>query len=262
MTIADYYSEFMKQNFTDSVGVNYTPYIFMLFLKEKGYHVANEPLMSLCRYVYRFYVDNPVYAKQNSSILVSNLNHYFVVDLREYVMDQMQIWMKNGNSVFLCDGTTVFINPKMPTVKEQESKMLDKVIESLSMRNFKKIVNYSIEIEGLSEKIFYGNTDFDVYCDVINSTRFSKRAFEDLNYCPCCEETNLSKLQAIHLDFSREINNTTNSIVLCKDHAWLYYNNYFRFSKSGRVVIKREHPLLDARMHLNLTTSMVKREFL
>ena len=116
--------------------------------------------------------------------------------------------------------------------------------------------------EGLSEKIFYGNTDFDVYCDVINSTRFSKRAFEDLNYCPCCEETNLSKLQAMHLDFSREINNTTNSIVLCKDHAWLYYNNYFRFSKSGRVVIKREHPLLDARMHLNLTTSMVKREFL
>ena len=37
MTISDYYSELMKQSFNDSVGINYTPYAIMLYLKENKY---------------------------------------------------------------------------------------------------------------------------------------------------------------------------------------------------------------------------------
>ena len=47
MTISDYYSELMKQSFNDSVGINYTPYAIMLYLKENKYFIKNEPLDSL-----------------------------------------------------------------------------------------------------------------------------------------------------------------------------------------------------------------------
>ena len=42
----------------------------------------------------------------------------------------------------------------------------------------------------------------------------------------------------------------------------IHYNHYFRFNKSGKVVIHKTHSFLDRRMHLNLQTVTTKREFL
>ena len=262
MTISDYYSELMKQSFNDSVGINYTPYDIMLYLKENKYFIKNEPLDSLCRFIYRFYADNPEYSKKNSSVLISNISHYYASDLKEYVIEQLKTWMKNGNEVLLTDGTFLTINPTMSSLEDKEILMLDKIVDSLSVRNFKKVILYSSLIEKEILKINHDNLSFDDYCEIVNKTKFKKRAFEDINYCACCEEINLNNLQAIHLDFSKGLDDPENSIVLCKSHARLYYEGYFRFSKTGRIIIYRNSIDLDKRMHLNNKLTVSKNKYM
>lgn len=262
MTISDYYSELMKQSFNDSVGINYTPYVIMLYLKENKYFIKNEPLDKLCRFVYRFYADNYEYSKQNSSVLISNISHYYVSDLKEYVIEQLKTWMKNGNEVLLTDGTFLTINPSMSLLSEKDVLTLDKIVDSLSIRNFKKIISYSNSIEQEILNVNYGDLSFEDYCEIVNKTKFKKRAFEDINYCACCEETNLNHLQAMHLNFSFGLNDPENSIVLCKSHARLYYEGYFRFSKTGRIIIYRNSIDLDKRMHLNNKLTVSKNKYM
>lgn len=262
MTISDFYSELMKQSFNDSAGTNYTPYIIMLYLKENRYYIKNDPLDNLCRFIYRFYADNKDYSKKNSSVLISNITHYYSSDLKQYVIEQLNIWINNGNEVLLTDGTFLMINPYMPVLSDKEILMLDKIIDSLSVRNFKKLISYSTLIEDKILSIDYPNLSFEEYCNLVNSTKFKKRAFEDMNYCACCEEINIDNLQAIHLDFIKELDNPLNSIVLCKEHAKLYYEGKFRFSKTGKIIIYDESYDLDKRMHLNKKLTISKNKYL
>lgn len=262
MTISDYYSELMKQSFNDSVGINYTPYAIMLYLKENKYFIKNETLDSLCRFIYRFYADNPEYSKKNSSVLISNISHYYPSDLKEYVIEQLKTWMKNGNEVLLTDGTFLTINPAMCLLSDKEIQMLNKIVDSLSVRNFRKIISYSTLIEKEILNINYDRLSFDEYCEIVNKTKFKKRAFEDINYCACCEETNLNNLQAIHLNFAKSLADPENSIVLCKNHARLYYEGCFRFSKTGRIIIYKNCFDLDKRMHLNKKLTISKNKYM
>lgn len=234
----------------------------MLYLKENKYFIKNEPLDKLCRFVYRFYADNYEYSKQNSSVLISNISHYYVSDLKEYVIEQLKTWMKNGNEVLLTDGTFLTINPSMSLLSEKDVLTLDKIVDSLSIRNFKKIISYSTSIEQEILNVNYGDLSFEDYCEIVNKTKFKKRAFEDINYCACCEETNLNHLQAMHLNFSFGLNDPENSIVLCKSHARLYYEGYFRFSKTGRIIIYRNSIDLDKRMHLNNKLTVSKNKYM
>lgn len=140
--------------------------------------------------------------------------------------------------------------------------MLDKVIDSLSIRNFKKIITYTTLIESKILAIAYPNLSFEDYCNLVNSTKFKKRAFEDINYCACCEEININNLQAIHLDFTKELDNPMNSIILCKENARLYYDGKFEFSKTGKIIIYNKTYDLDKRMHMNKKLAIDKNKFL
>ncbi len=262
MTISDYYSELMKQSFNDSVGINYTPYAIMLFLKENKYVFDKLPIEKLCRFIYRFYADNEQFSKMNSSVLISNIDHYYAIDLKEYLVEQLNTWMKNGNGVLLTDGTYVYISSAIAVLELNDFAVLDKIINSLSLRNFKEIVDYSTKIENEINNINVQEITFEKYCAFVNSTKFKKRAFEDMNYCACCEEIDQRKLQTIHLDLKHDLDNPQNSIVLCYEHAKMYYSNYFRFNKNGRIIIKIENQELDKRMHLNSKLVNSKKDFL
>ena len=262
MTISDYYSELMKQSFNDSVGINYTPYAIMLFLKENNYVFDKLPIEKLCRFVYRFYADNSEFSKKNSSVLISNIDHYYVSDIKEYLIEQLNTWMKNGNEVLLTDGTFVYVNPALVELESKDIAMLNKIINSLSLRNFKEVIDYSTKIENKINSINVHQVTFDEYCELVNSTKFNKRAFEDMNYCACCEEIDPRKLQSIHLNLKHHLDDPQNSIVLCYEHAKMYYANYFRFNKNGRIIIKKENQSLDRRMHLNANLVNRKKEFM
>lgn len=262
MTISDLYSELMKQSFNDSVGFNYTPYAIMLYLKEKRYILLKDPLDNLCRYIYRFYSDNLALAKENSSVLISNINHYYSSDIKDYLLEQLSTWMKNGNNVLLTDGTFLILNPELSSLSEKDKIMLDKIIDLLSVRNFKRIISYSPNIEKEICNINHSMCSYETYKIQIAKTKFVRRAFEDMNYCACCEEINPKSLQAIHLNLLKELDDPLNSIVLCDEHAKMYYAGKFRFSKTGKIIIYENSYSLDKRMHLNSKLVKMKNKFL
>lgn len=261
MTISDYYSELMKQSYNDSLGINYTPVAIMSFLRENNYIIKTQPVINLCKYIYRFYADNPHFAKKNSNIIVSNISHYYVKDLKEYSIEQLRIWIKNGNSVLQCNGESIYTNPEMQ-LSISDITMLNKVVESLCIRNFGFAINYVSTIESTIKNVNPNTMSFQQYCSIVNSTSFAKRAFESINYCPCCEETDVKELQAIHLDLSKDYDNPDNSIIFCKSHAQLYYDNMFCFNPFGKIIIKKAHPLLDKRMHLSIEYVKDKKIYL
>lgn len=100
------------------------------------------------------------------------------------------------------------------------------------------------------------------YIGRLNKTRFINRAYEDLDYCVCCEETKRSLLQPIHINRKLSQWDPNNSLVLCKEHAQLYFDGFFRFNKKGKIIIFKEHPLLDKRMHLSNSILKLKSHFL
>lgn len=262
MLISDLYTEFMKQTFNDSKGVNYTPYVFMLYLKEKRYELINETIKDLCIYTFRFYIDNLQLAKQNSSVIISNIENNFPKDLKPYIIEQLNIWMKNGNGVLLTDGNFLMLNQKFPLLSKQDLFLLDKVIDSISLKHFKTILSYSCQIEKVINNIDFLKCSYEDYKNEINKTRFINRAYEYLNYCACCEECDKKLLQPIHLNFFEGLDDPTNSIVLCDKHAKMYFENKFRFSKSGKIIIYNQDCDLDKRMHLNVNLTKIKNYYL
>ncbi len=262
MTITDYFSEFMKQNFNDSLGVNYTPFSFMLFLKENDYYFTNKRVEDLSRYVFRFYIDNLQLSKQNSNVLISNIEHYSVNDIKPYVIEQLKIWMKNGSGIVLFDGDNVYINEEFSGITDNDKKMLNKIIENMCIRNFSKSIDYcsSISTDMYDIKKYIGN--FEDYTSYINKTRYIKRAYEDFDYCVCCEETNRLYLQPVHIDITSDLFDPNNSLIFCKEHARLYYDGYFLFDQFGKIIINRKHQLLDSRMHLSQKVLQTKKVFI
>lgn len=263
MKIQDYYAEFMKQNFEDAKGKNYTPYVFMLFLQSKNFYFQDLPLMDLVSFVYRFYRDNLNYGSTNGNIYIANISKYMPYQIRNYVLDQLLLWQKNGNGVFCFNDNHLFVNDSFSDMSESEKTMLTKVLESISLRNFKSIVKYSDKLESSLSSLAVGVVPFEQYCQSVNSTHFKARAFECSDYCVCCEETRKEQLQAVHLVFEPHLMcNPNNSIILCKTHAKLYYEGKFYFDEYGKIVILEQDVDLDKRMHLALGLVKQKKEFL
>lgn len=64
------------------------------------------------------------------------------------------------------------------------------------------------------------------------------------------------------MDFEKGLDDPLNSIVLCKEHAKLYYENKFRFLKTGKIIIYENCVELDKRMHLSNKLTLSKKIYL
>lgn len=261
MKISDYYSELMKQSFNDSKGYNYTPLAIMLFLKANRFYFKTD-LYILSQYIYRFYADNSIFAKQSSSVILKNINHYYVIDLTEYIREQLMIWMRNGNGVICFDGENVYIDESFSNLEESEISLLSKVIETMCIRKLDQMIEYDPSLPIYLKKTNINQMSYEKYIELLNKTNFPKRAFEEINYCPCCEETNMNELQPTHLKFDSDLDDPNNSIVLCKEHSKLYFNKFFVFDKNGKINIIIKDFALDNRMHLNSKLVKLKKKYL
>lgn len=262
MIFSDYCSELMKQSFSDSTGKNYTPLAIMFYLKENNYYFDERPIEDLVKYVYRFYTDNQNYAKSNSNVIISNIYHYNASDIKQYVFEQIKIWIQNGSGIISFDGLKIKINQEMSDLSENNIIMLNKIVDSLIVRNFGCNIHYDSNIDAEMETVDWFSQNYLEYISRLNKTRFINRAYEDLDYCVCCEETERSLLQPVHINRKLSQCDSNNSLVLCKEHAHLYFDGYFRFNKAGKILIYKQHPLLDKRMHLSHRILKLKSPYL
>lgn len=137
-----------------------------------------------------------------------------------------------------------------------------KIADSLITRNFGCDIHYDSKIDVEMKLVNWFSLSYFEYIGRLNKTRFINRAYEDLDYCVCCEETKRSLLQPIHINRKLSQWDPNNSLVLCKEHAQLYFDGFFRFNKKGKIIIFKEHPLLDKRMHLSNSILKLKSHFL
>lgn len=251
MNVTDYCAELMKQEFNDSLGHNYIKVGYILFLKQKKFlfekTIANEFFL----YAFRFLRDNPKIVKDTSDVLVKNVTHYSPIDLETDFKSAIRSWINLGSNVLCYDGDFVFINPSMK-LEQKDVPVLEKVVDMILMKNFGRTFSYSDSLLEEAEKVKPFINDFYLYEKAMCKSKFATRAYESSDYCCCCEIIDKEQLVPIHIDRAKDLADPSNLLIMCREHAELYFYNYFSFSDTGRIIIHRNHPSLDKRMHLSV----------
>lgn len=250
-SLSDYCAELMKQDFNDVNGKNYVKAAFMIYLKYHNY-VIDADINDLAKFVFRFYIDQPEIASKSSNLIIRGLRNYNYFDIVPYLNEILESWVRQGSGVISFDGIKVKTEIEAD-LDEDQIEILNNVSNAVFEQHFNDIVKYNPsindEIAPAQELINDGN--FDEYINVLNNGRFRNRAFEKINYCACCDDSDYSKLKALHINPHVSFYDSDNSIVLCDDHARLYLNKAFRFLKNGKIDIRENNELLDPRMHLS-----------
>lgn len=262
MNIQDYYSELMNQSFVDSIGVNFTNYALMLFLKRNNY-AFKSTLSEITKYIYRFYIDNPNLSKLNSNIVIRNINKYSPIDIKDYVEETIDVWIKNGNGILQFNQKEKVVFIEDASIIDEKKELLNTVIDAICLKYNDTVISYNPDItKDIAGLLFSNYDDKFLFIEELNNTRYSNRAFEECKYCVCCEDVNNDNLVAVPIDPEKRLSDENNSIILCKEHAKLYLDNYFRFSNKGKIIIFKHHYLLDNRMHLSFSQTKSKKEYL
>ena len=251
MNVTDYCAELMKQEFNDSLGYNFIKVGYILFLKNKRYCFEKIEAEKLFLFAFRFLRDNHKKVNNTSDVLVKNITHYSPLDLKADFESSLNSWIKMGSGVLCFDGDYIFINPSMK-LEEKDFSVLDKVVEMLLIKNFSHSFDYSDSLEEDANKIKPYLHDFYLYEKAMAKSKFVTRAYESSDYCCCCESIDKNDLVPIHIDRNKDLSDPANLLLMCREHAELFFYNYFSFSKNGRIIIKRYHPSLDRRMHLSI----------
>lgn len=250
--------EVMGQNINASLGKDYTRLAFNFFFINYNLFENTLNFNNLCSFIYRFYIDNSRFAQINPSPLIKNIKHYKPSDLKEYIYEQIMIWKKNQNSLLRCNREIVKIDGNILLNKEFYNKYVF-VIKMLFKRYLK-------------EEFFYDDRNFEKidielsnveYLKCMKESRLRNRMFEYINYCPLCDEIDDEKLNAIHINYIKELNNIydiDNIMLLCDKHCNLYLNGYFKFKENGYIEILRDNKFLDSRMHLGIGLLNLKRK--
>lgn len=250
MNISNYNAELMKQEFSDSVGFNYTKFGFILFLKKHKFIIPRKNVNEMFEFTYRFLIDNKDYTSLTSNVLIKNIDKYSLIDLKPLFEESLKSWISIGNGILMYDGETILTNPNLILSKE-DLLMLDKVVDLISLKNFKKIIVYSDSLEADALIVSNNLDNFEKYIYSMIHSRFKNRGSEIMDYCCCCENVDKNSLVLIHINFNGDLSDSKNLIVMCKEHAELYFNSYFRFYKTGKIHILKNHCALDKRMHIS-----------
>ena len=248
--------DIMQQKFLDS---DLTRLIMLNFFVKDDTLKTKYLKYDLLTYIYRTYMDNDSLSSINPSIKVKNIRKFGVTDFKDILDKALFEWDKYASNTTLqyddlylyividaSDGATIVNNTK-------------KVIKMLNRKYF------SITIESPKEI-----TESDIYNDNKNglfySGLFKDRVLEDIQYCPLCEETDLTKLCAVHIlpmdsCNSSEIIDKNNGILLCEEHAKEYIAGKFKLDDNG-YVINNCSSIVNEKMHLNIQVKKSKKYYL
>lgn len=245
-------NEVMSQNVDASIGEDYTRLAFnFLFIKDDIFN-NKIYLKRIDEFVYRFYIDNDNLAKVNPSPLIRNIKHYKPDDLYNYCYEQLLIWKKDKKSLLSCNKEFVEISSEIDNNNEFKNKYKF-VTKMMFIKFLKKEIWYDDDIESKLDE----NFNIEQYLSYMKDSRERNRMFEEINYCPLCEETDEKKLNTIHIESynkckKNELVDKNNMLLLCDEHCKEYLDNRFQFLDNGYIKIIEPNSNLDKRMHLGI----------
>lgn len=264
--IKKYISEIMRQDFSD---IN-TPDLFKLgllsLIREHDYILDNIPIHQIQKYIYRYIIDNKKLYINNSNDIVNNIESYYSMDLNGMVLNCITEWIEVGAGILSLSKNYKYISTMLTTLTPKEHNYLDLVTKNIFGKFSENLVLYKNSIMNELESIYSVNNG-DELIFKINNSRLRNRVIENIKYCMCCDEINLSELLVVpivkDIDF-KYVYTSENSIVLCKEHYDMYHVGFFLFDSNGNIIINQKNLKLDSRMRIsrNLLTDIRKESLL
>lgn len=245
-------NEVMSQNVDASIGEDYTRLALnFVFIKDNIFE-NKIYLKRIVEFIYRFYIDNTNLAKVNPSPLIKNIKHYKPDDLYNYCYEQLLIWKKDKKSLLSCNKEYIELSSKIDNNNDFINKYKF-IIKMMFIKFLKKEIWYDDDVESNVNE----NLNIEQYLSYMKNSKERNRMFEEINYCPLCEETDEKALNAIHIvKYNKceqdKLVDKNNMLLLCDEHCKEYMNNKFQFLDNGYIKIIEPNLNLDKRMHLGI----------
>lgn len=249
-----WYKDIMVQKYQCDNFYDPSKLFIILSLTENGFLKEKYTIKEIAKYVYRYYIANMDIAKHNFNIIVRNINKYGVDDLMPVVISSINQWIREqkNDSILLFDN---YIKLNLNSYDENTLKLTRTIAKTLFQKYYKKQLN---EPTNYSEILTLNDYDLESF----GSSSIKQLIFEDIQYCPLTEETNINNLFVVHL-FSKEDGaneleflNKDNLMLFSKNVALDYINKKFYFDEFGRVInVSSDIVNNKMRLSINLMTN-------
>ena len=211
-----------------------TKLFIILALLEEDVFYERYSIYDISKYVYRYYISNIEIAKYNFSSVIRNIDKYGIDDIVPIVVSTIIQWIKEQKyDSIRYSNEQVILN-----IEDYSSKYVNQirtVCKTLFLKYYKAQLK---PIKNYSELIDINDKEIEQ----IGKSELKELIFEDMQYCPLCEETDKTKLFVSHILFNEETDNPSDSInknnliIFCENEFYDYINGLFYFDEFGKVI--------------------------
>lgn len=215
---------------------------------------------TVLEYIYRVYADYNDAAKAHPDIRIKHICYYGLSDIAHILDIALNEWAQFApNSVLKFDDRYIYISLS-------PDDLIAAVTPTRMIINMFKQKYFDFDFSAPQE------VDLDICksdnIDTMGKSIYRNRVFEDIQYCPICEKTDLNDLYAVHIlpakrcDCDEEIIDKNNGLIMCKRHAQDYLSGKFYFKESGFIHIIAPCDI-DKQAHLSLSVkNKARREYI
>ena len=253
-----WFEDMMKQKFNEDICFNPTKLIILDYLSSGNAIHCTYKMKNIEEYVYEVFIDNPQIAKLHPSYIIRKLGTYGLGDIKGIVNDTLESWVRDAeNGILTFTESYIYLD-----LDENDGEDIAKNTQKLCKMLYRKYFSGEIPKK---ENIFsiIGTDDKDI--EEFGKSVFRNRVFEDMQYCPICEEVKNENLVAVHIvDKSMGINDDefvdkNNGLLFCKKHASAFVNHQIEFNELG-FVTKLEENSNGKGLHLSFAIRNAKRK--
>lgn len=230
----NWFKDIMIQKYQCDNYFDPTKLFIILSLLEENELKDSYSINEIAKYVYRYYLANPEIAKRNFNIIVRNIQKYGIEDILPIVKLALSQWSKEQkyNSLIVYDS---FIKLNLNEYDQKTLNLTRTMVETLFLKYYKEKLN---KIHNYNDISSYDDSNIYVFND-----SFAKQLiFEDIQYCPLSEETNIEKLFVVHLFTSEDgaskedLCSKDNLMVFSEEIASEYIEKKFIIDEFGKVI--------------------------
>lgn len=201
----------------------------------------------ILEYVYRTYVDNIELRNCNPNYKIREICKFGLNDIDDVFNNALIEWQScQKNNSLLFDENYIYLNNI--SIDESTIKYTRKLALMLNDKYIK--VKFSDPVT-INKEILIDDKNLDVF----GQSKYKDRVFEDIQYCPLCEEIDREKLRVVHILSScncndNELYDKNNGLIMCEKHANDYNNHDFYFDEKG-YVHNVKSLIIEKNMHLS-----------
>lgn len=213
---------------------------------------------NILEYIYRTYSDNSQLASVNPNAKIRNIKRYGLSDIKGILEQALDEWKTYAqNQILFSDDRYIYISIEENNDNKALAKYTLQVTKMLQKKYFSMIFDTPHQLD-----LDVCKKDSDI--EKFGKSLYRNRVFEDIQYCPLCEETNIENLVAVHIlpaeycQLDEEIVDKNNGLIMCREHANDYLQKKFVFKENG-FVENIGSQIVDNYMHLSLEVKNKKR---